>query len=59
MLDEAADACGDCALPVEKVAAYTDTNAIRMTGYLERLRDRARSCQPADRSATGRVLNAS
>ncbi len=41
MVDVVADALGDLPLALEQAAAYTNTKAITLTGYLDRLRDRA------------------
>jgi tetratricopeptide (TPR) repeat protein len=40
-IDAIAEALGDLPLALEQAAAYTTTNAITLSGYFERLRDRA------------------
>jgi DNA-binding SARP family transcriptional activator len=41
VVDAAAEALGDLPLALEQAAAYTNTKAITLTGYMQRLRDRA------------------
>jgi tetratricopeptide (TPR) repeat protein len=41
VLDALADVLGDLPLALEQAAAYVNTKAIRLTGYVDRLRDRA------------------
>jgi tetratricopeptide (TPR) repeat protein len=49
--DAVADALGDLPLALEQAAAYTNTKAITLTGYAERLRDRAPQLFSAARPA--------
>jgi hypothetical protein len=51
LLDAVAEAIGDLPLALEQAAAYTNTKAITLSGYLERLRDRAPQLFSAGRPA--------
>ena len=51
VLDDVADALGDLPLALEQAAAYTNTKAITLAGYLQRLRDRAAELFAAGRPA--------
>jgi Tfp pilus assembly protein PilF len=48
VLDAVAEALGDLPLALEQAAAYTNAKAITLTGYAERLRDRAPQLFGAD-----------
>ena len=41
VLDEVSEVLGDLPLALEQAAAYTNTTAVTLVGYLQRLRDRA------------------
>ena len=51
VLDELAGALGDLPLALEQAAAYANTKAITLTGYVQRLRDRAPELFAAGRPA--------